>query len=770
MSDINTILDEFDKNLREENPHITIPFTEYLELLSKKPKLMLRDIFQLVHDMVHYYVPVGEDEYPEDPESIHYVKYDFYQLFIKGSDNPFFADRLFGNRFMNLINSFDHVAERNKLYFFEGPPGSGKSTFLKNFLYRFERYMRKEEGLYYETVWQIDRSRFMMSNDFLLKSGAQFTTEAFAQSLMSDGATKEANPKNNPNFHELLRSSNFIEVPCPKHDHPILQIPKAYRKQLLYDVIPDENFKQQLFNERKYKWLFKDEPCTICSSIYEVLLDKFGSPLEVLKMITPRRMRYNRRLGEGVSVYNPGDDLNEKPVKNPALQNVLDNLFKDSNKVKYIHSNLAKTNNGIFVIMDVKQNNTNRVLNLHGVISDGIHKVENIEENISSFFMGLINPQDKKFIEETKSLKDRIVYIKMPYILDYQTEVQIYLKNFGVAVKDRFLPFVLNNFSKVIIASRLNRESKALKEWIGNSEKYSKYCDANLLLLKMDIYSGIIPDWITEEDRRKFKAEIRKKIMSEGEFEGISGFTGRESISIFNDFYSLYSKKDNMITMEMVFNYFTKYKKDLLKKIPDGFLESLVSSYDYMILQQVKESIYSYNKKQIASNIQNYIFAVNFDVGSVEKCKYTNQIVEITENFFKSIEDYLIGSNVSENERTHYRDDILQKYISHTVTELAMDNKKKLIHTDLYKELHDRYTKNLKTNALDPFLKNENFRNAIKEYHTQDFSSHDRKIKRDVTLLIRNLMRHFYYSEEGAKEVCIYVIDKQLATVFKNQE
>jgi hypothetical protein len=36
----------------------------------------------------------------------------------------------------------------------------------------------------------------------------------------------------------------------------------------------------------------------------------------------------------------------------------------------------------------------------------------------------------------------------------------------------------------------------------------------------------------------------------------------------------------------------------------------------------------------------------------------------------------------------------------------------------------------------------------------------------DVTFLMNNLCRNFAYSRQGAKEVCIYVIDNDLAIKF----
>jgi hypothetical protein len=737
MSEIHNILKDFEKRKKAEGDYLYLNFSDFLERLRSRPERILRDIFQLVHDMVHFYVPPGVDEMPEDEESVHFMNYDFHRLLIKGSDAPYFADRLFANRFMALIDSFGRVPDWHKIYLIEGPPGSGKSTFLKNFLYRFQRYMTvEEEGEYYETVWEIDTGLFPDFNQDLESAD------------IADGI--------------YFKNQTHILVPCPHHDNPILQIPKEFRKELLYEIIADEEFKEKLYTEKRYKWIFKAEPCTICLSLYEALLDKIQSPMKVLEMLKPRQYRVNRRLGEGISVYNPGDLYKKKVNSNPMLQRRLNVLFGDSNKVKYSFSDLARTNNGIYVVMDVKSQNQERIQSLHGVVSDGIHKVESIEENIKSLFIALINPQDKEQINKTKSLQDRSVYIQMPYVLDYKTEIAIYKNNFGAKIGEDFLPGVLNNFAKVIVSTRLSQESPGLANWIKNPKKYSQYCDEQMQLLKLDLYTGHIPDWLEEDDLRSFKAEVRRNILSEAESEGTSGITGRESIYVFNSFYSQYSKRDRMINMQMVYDFFLALsKEDEDETISREFLDSLIQSYDYTALQQIKECMYTYNKQMISENIQDYIFALNFDYGSAEKNPLTGKVIEVTEEFFRSFEDVLLGKRTPVMEREAFRKDVQQKYVSQTSREVQVE-KKRFTQTSLYRELQMKYLRALKQHVLDPFLINDQFRNAIKEYKTKEFKSYDKKIKKDVTFLLRRLQQKYDYSEAGAKEVCIYIMDKNI--------
>ena len=89
-------------------------------------------------------------------------------------------------------------------------------------------------------------------------------------------------------------------------------------------------------------------------------------------MIWARHYRFNRRIGEGISVFNPGDTpLKNKVLHNPAIQARLNSLLKNSTEVHYLYSRYAKTNNGVYALMDIKAHNTERFIDLHNIISEG---------------------------------------------------------------------------------------------------------------------------------------------------------------------------------------------------------------------------------------------------------------------------------------------------------------------------------------------------------------------------------------------------------------
>ena len=125
---------------------------------GQRRRCVMRNIFQVFHDMVKSYVGEGVDEYPDDPESIHYAYYDCNRLFVDDVGPPLL-------RRPHLCQPPGepggvHEARapsRTRSTSSDGPPGCGKSTFLNNLLRKFEEYTNTDAGLRYEAVWRFDR-------------------------------------------------------------------------------------------------------------------------------------------------------------------------------------------------------------------------------------------------------------------------------------------------------------------------------------------------------------------------------------------------------------------------------------------------------------------------------------------------------------------------------------------------------------------------------------------------------------------------------------
>ncbi len=759
---VDLTLNLLDKNIKDSHRLKPVHFEEFLTILTANPSQVLRNIFQTFHDMIKSHVTELEDAISGEKDKLAFTKYDCSRLFVEDSEAPYFTDMLFANRFMKQMETLRHGAQQNQIYIFYGPHGCGKSTFLNNLLKKFEIYANTDEGRRYEIVWRLDLKKLQDKDKTL-------TVSAFEKLIHYVENKDEVKLK--PSKTEILstgKGDDYLEIPCISHDNPFLIIPKDQRRAVLDELIKNDEFKWRLFTEKEYEWVFKEDVCTICSSIYQALLERLGNPIEVFKMLYARPYYFNRRLGNGISVFNPGDQpLKMNILSNEMLQNRINALFQDSNLVNYLYSRFAKINNGIYALMDVKSHNVERMVELHNIISEGLHKVADIEERVDSLFFALMNPEDKRNIRDFPSFEDRIQYVDIPYVLDVKTEVKIYSNIFGRHIEGSFLPMVLENFARIIICTRVGKKSMALVEWIKNPAKYKNFCDDQLMLLKMELFSGKIPKWLAEEDVKSLDSSMLKKIIAESEIYGKEGLSGRDAIKIFDQFYSQYAKEDRLINMPDLCTFFNKIDNQPKRLIPQGFLDSLIRMYDYSILQQVKESLYYYNEDQIAKDIKNYISAVTNEIDSIVNCLFTKEEIHVTDAFLESIENRLLSEDMDKKRREEIRNEVLKEYTTRTLTHEIMIEGKNITETRLFESLYERYVHNLKKRVLEPFIENENFRNAIKDFDTDKFKTHDKRIKKDVKFLLDNLASKFGYTTQGANEACIYVIDNGLANKFK---
>jgi hypothetical protein len=324
---------------------------------------------------------------------------------------------------------------------------------------------------------------------------------------------------------------------------------------------------------------------------------------------------------------------------------------------------------------------------------------------------------------------------------------------------------VLENVARIIIASRLKRESTAIKNWLKLHNKYEKYTDKDFLILKMELYADNIPDWISEEDEKALDTETRREIFRAAKQEGRTGISGRQSLYLLNNFLNKHEPHDKLIRMDDVQAFYEK-NTEVKNWLPEGFIDSIVNQYDYNVLQEIRESIYFFNEKQISRDIMNYLYGVNFEAGTKIESPYTKDKITVNEDYFKNFEAIFLGATSTQKMRDSFRNDIQNEYVSKTLSIEIQVKNKKLKETEQFKNLFEKYTKSLKENALAPYINNDSFRMALKDYGTPSFKKYDSRLKKDVQQLLSQLVKMFDYELEGAKQIAIYALDKNLPAKF----
>lgn len=737
-----------------------ISFRDFFAKAKTRPRV-LRNIFNLFQDMVKE--SVQEEHNPNSRIPGFSTTYDYSNLFVEGvSKGPFFIGQMAAHYLMGKIKLLG--VGQNKICMFRGLHGAGKSVMFDILMQKLEEYTHTDAGEFYRVVWRLDKKKL----PWLKKSNVEgIFGDALGVNMAGNGLAQQKSI--------VTETSEYVQVRCPCNDHLVSLVPLGktgeIRQSFLDDILPNNRFRYKTLGSSAYEWIFRVKPCALCNTLMDTLLDLFEFN-EVLDFIYAERFLFNRRLGEGINIFGPGDKVGRGDIVDKFAENRLSSL-PGSQKIVTTYSWRARYNNAILGFMDVKRNNVERLRSAHNEISDGVRNVgPGIEENVNTFFLATMNPEDEEAVN-LASMKDRIEYVDIGYVTDYRVEQKIYENVFGKNVlKSWFLPRVLENFAKAIVASRIELKSSTIFDLID----LKKYKDLGgifflLTLLKLEIYSGIIPEWLNDEDRQTLE-KYQERIIQEGEVEGKKGFSGRDSQNILSRLLRTAKEKERMIGMGDLTWFFKKlstYVTGLNGKAEKGkilsFVGPLEGVYGYEVLQQVKNSVCFVNEEQVRRDISNYIFALNFDLGAKVKCPYTGDEIEITEEFFDRVENKFLG----ENEillSILYREEFQAAYSETLSQEIGLEGKS-LAETKLFRRVYDMWIKQVLATALDKYADSDQFRQAVKDYDTPMFATHDEKIILVITRMIKKMISDYGYDSEEAKHIVLYVLDKGLNQRFR---
>ncbi len=749
MTRIEHAIEGLDHRIDQEMP-ATIPFRDFAGLIARDPRRNLRGIFQYFEDMIlHFAKPLPERELRSLRNLTDNV-YDPDSLFVHGIDQPFFTDHFFMEDVLRLAHGLAQ-GQQNRFYLLAGDPGSGKSRLVNALLTRFEQYSRSADGTRYETVWRLEDDK------------------------------------------------GPFEVPCPHHDNPILIIPKERRREFLRDLLDDPKEIERLSANSGYSWLWTREACPVCDSIATSLRHRDGFK-NVLETLHAQPYVFNRKVGQGLSVYNPGDAVSiDEVIRDQELERRINAHFSGSAQIPYYHSRLAKTNDGVLVIMDVQGDNVGRLRKLHSIISDEVHRTIDLEERTSSLFLVTVNPNDERrkegnivgpvqdpttrlagagekpaadsegtrFLSE-KSFIDRGRRVTVPYLLDYRRELSLYRSQFGEkTLRHGLLPGILGAFAKAIVSTRIsNQKSEAVAEALAESkDAYGQYSDPNYVLLRLELFAGVIPDWLAEQDRKRFTKETLKRIRTEFPHDGRRGVSGRDA----NEHLSrLLGERDRIVernpTDRMGMIRLASFIEDhLLGKgdadlVKPEFLTALRRTYHYDILQQINRSLFQLNLQSIDEEVDDYLFRLSMQDGQVERSPFTGREIIASETEIAKVEDR-IGTPPAHREQ--YREG-LRRDLATLHLEVGTLTRELLHQQPVFSRVRDAYIANVRSNTLRAHQNPQSLRDAVREYGTDGFRSYPESVQSDARRLLVLMRRAHQYTLPGAKQIVLYVIDNKL--------
>ncbi len=377
--DILSIVDKHVNPSRFREQHWEGPFSEYLDLVLKNPRVS-RNAFQRIYDMVMNF---GCKRYTWMREEL--IRYSFFDDPIDhGVDAIFGLDRAL----MNLVDFFKSAAHQygteRRILLLHGPVGSSKSTIARLLKKGIESYSRLDDGALYTFSWEI--------------------------------------PDEN---------GRVLSHPCPMHEDPLKLIPLDARREVLTRINEGLAEGQQVWVDGAL------DP--FCRRMFEDLLLKHGGDWrEVIKHVKVRRLVLSEKDRVGIGTFQPKDEKNQDSTELTGDINYrkIAEYGSDSDPRAFnFDGELNIANRGLVEFIEVLKLDVAFLYDLLGASQEHVIKPKKFAQtHIDEVILGHTNEPEYRKLQSNElmeAFRDRTIKIDVPYNIRLDDEIKIYERDFN---------------------------------------------------------------------------------------------------------------------------------------------------------------------------------------------------------------------------------------------------------------------------------------------------------------------------------------------------
>ncbi len=481
-----------------------LSFDEYVDAVGARPRQLLRDAARYVRDMFDHY---GTREVRR-PWGVA-TRWRLFDL--PWEDAAGRADALVGQEPLQrdvyvALSTFARQGRVNRLVLMHGPNGSAKSTFAACVMRAMEDYSRGDDGALYRFHWVFPRGR-----------GTE-NRIGFGGGPTGDG------PQPGESYAHLDEAFIDAKILCEVRDHPMLLLPLAARRELLRTLATEGESWPDL--------LWRGGLCHKCQQIFEALLSAYRGDLDkVFAHVQVERWTASRQYRAGATTIGPqmAVDAKERQVTAsrslaalpPSLQNVA--LFEP-------YGELVDAAGGVLEYSDLLKRPLEAWKYLLLMIENGevALSTSNLRPNLV-----LIGSSNEIHLDafrehpEFPSFRGRLDLLRVPYLLDWREEMQIYDAQVRPGVARHVAPHTTELAALFGVLTRLHKPSP---------DHYPRPLAAMVSELspveKADLYSrGAVPERLSTEQSREMRAGIESMVReteSTAMYEGRLGASPRE--------------------------------------------------------------------------------------------------------------------------------------------------------------------------------------------------------------------------------------------------
>ena len=567
-------------------------FRDYMEIALGDPRVV-RNAFQRLYDMI---LSHGTEEVVKHKDRL--LRYRFFSdLAGEGREAVFGMER----PLMRLVNVLKAAAcgygTERRILLLHGPVGSAKSTVVRLLKRGLEAYSRTKEGTLYTFSWKTGRPS---------ATGGEDGWES-----------------------------------CPMHEEPLRLVPQGSRTAIL------EKLNGSL--DAPYRVDVVGDLCPSCRMNYRLALERHAGDWNrmIEEDIRVRRLVLSEKDRVGIGTFQPKDEKNQDSTELTGDINYrkIAEFGSDSDPRAFnFDGEFNVSNRGLVEFIEVLKLDVAFLYDLLGASQEHSIKPKKFAQtDIDEVILGHTNEPEYRRLQSNElmeAFRDRTVKIDMPYNVELDDEIKIYVRDFGRdRVRNKHIaPHTLEMAAMWAVLTRLQEPKKA-----------------NLTILqKLKLYNGRMLPGYTEDTVRELREEAPGEAMT-----GISprfvqdkisnALVGDEGPRCINPFLVMNELDSGLLHHSLIVS------EDQRKRCRE-LLSLIKREYEDVIKNEVQRAI-SADEEAIARLCANYVDNIKaYTQNEKLKNRYTGQQEEPDERLMRSIEQKI---DIPESRKDDFRREIM---------------------------------------------------------------------------------------------------------------
>jgi serine protein kinase len=717
-----------------------LSFWEFLEEVRADPYRRLRSSAQYLRDMLdHFGVEEIEkfgrallrprlfDGLPDDPEQRRVVGQEFA------------TDALY-----RTFRNFASGGHADKLVLMHGPNGSSKSTIADLLFKGLEAYSACPEGALYRFSWVFPKAR-AEAGGATLGFGSAFQRDEEDEGLLS--------------FTHLAPDEIASNVASDMRTNPFLLVPRSQRRAFLHEVCGGEP-------DFAHTHVLTADMGTKSRDIYEALLTAHhGDWKQVMRFVRVERFAISRRYRQSAVTIEPQQaniDADSRQVTAdfnlanlpPALQNL---------RLYEVAGDLVDANRGLLEYSDFLK----RPLELNKYLLTTTERgTVRLPGALAYVDLVMVGSANEKHLDAFKSdpnftsFKGRIELVTVPYLLQYEREVEIYRDQ--IEQIERRLTIAPHTERVAALWAVLTRL------WQPDPSHYEEPLKSCVQLLtplaKALLYQGRDPGELEKisSDQVKLLRDALPAIAAEWRdgpiFEGRFGASPREMKTILLD--ASYRSRSGCFTPMLVFTELRNLVRDkslydFLKLEPKGayndparFVDDIERAHIRLARRELHDAMALVDEVQYDRRFEEYFaHAIAWTRGTRVKDPTTGGSAPADAKVLASVEDLLdVGDDVE-----LFRRELIAKIGAYSVNRPGQKVDYRALFPDILRALKDSFYGS-RRGAI------EQLEADFLTMGTPEWDRLETIQKEQVERTLANLESRFGYTRECAIEVMSYVL------------